>query len=108
MEMGPKTGELATLLDEMVSILQSVGEDYWAKWLEKDLQRIRACDFRGVEHLIWAFGGMGGLFDLIIHPANGHNLDIRDVESINNRLIQLLDKASQLANAIRRDAEFMS
>lgn len=63
-------------------------------------------DIEGIEHLLSAFGGMGSINDLIIHPANGHALSLRDGEHANAALQDLLSRAYELASEISREATF--
>jgi hypothetical protein len=91
--MGPKTAKLVSLLDSASLVLRSSGEEYWATWLEKDAALLRARDFEGIEHLLRAFGGMGSINDLVLHPINGHRIAESDVAKINESLRALLSEA---------------
>lgn len=102
--MGPKTTQLLQLLEEAVKLMRSVGEDHWAGWLEKDAACIRASDFYGVEHFHSAFGGMGSITDLVIHPLNQHRVAASEVSPVNDRLQELLGRAYELAQEVRREA----
>ena len=83
--MGPKTTELVSLLDSATALLRSCGEEHWAFWLEKDAARMRASDFGGIEHLLGAFGGMGSVNDLVLHPMNGHRLAESEMALVNEK-----------------------
>ena len=103
--MGPKTTQLLTLLDEIARLLRSVGEDHWAVWLEKDAAWIRASDAYGVAYFLQAFGGMGSLNDVYIHPVNRHPVTESDAAAVNERLREWRRRAYELAEDIRREAD---
>jgi hypothetical protein len=86
--MGPKTTLLVATLEELAGLLRARGETHWAAWLESDLQRLRASDFDGITHLLFAFGGMGSFNDLMLDA----------------RLSDLRSRAWSLANDISREA----
>lgn len=102
--MGPKTIRLVKLIDSAVSLMISVEERHWASWLEKDAQYIRADDSYGIKHFLSAFGGMGSINDLIIHPMNGHHIKDSEIESINNQLQTLLSESYDIAYEISSEA----
>ena len=102
--MGPDTVRLVELLDEAAALLRSCGDAHWASWLEKDGKYLRAGDFRGIEHFLGAFGGMGSINDLILHPVNGHSVSLDKVDSVNTKLQSLLSKAAEVAEKMHRDA----
>ncbi|WP_207885847.1 hypothetical protein [Pseudomonas sp. 30_B] len=100
--MGPKTTELLNILDELVALLHAAGEMHWAHWLERDACRLRERDFYGVEHFLNAFGGMGSINDLIIHPENGHRISADEIRNVNERLDTLLNRGATLGKEIVR------
>ena len=102
--MGPKTTELVSLLDSATALLRSCGEVHWASWLEQDVARMRASDFGGIEHFLAAFGGMGSINDLVLHPTNGHRLTESEIAPINERLRTLLSRTWELAKQVRNEA----
>jgi hypothetical protein len=102
--MGPKTTELVTLLEAVASLLRSCGEEHWASWLEKDAVLLSASDFGGIEHFLGAFGGMGSINDLVLHPVNGHRLVESEIAPVNERLQALLSQVGELARQIRNEA----
>ena len=101
--MGPKTTRLLELIDEAAALMRSVEEDHWAGWLEKDAASIRASEFHGVEHFLGAFGGMGSISDLVIHPINHHRVAAFETSVINQRLRTLLSQAYEIATELRRE-----
>ncbi len=70
-----KLQELCQSIESLVLLLGSAGETHWNNWLQTDLRRLRSGDTYALQHLLQAFGGMGSLNDLVIHPLNGHVLD---------------------------------
>jgi hypothetical protein len=101
--MHPEVAELARLIEQAADLLLAHGETHWANWLRLDAQRIRNLDLRGVEHMLSAFGGMGSINDLILHPHNGHTLEESEVEATNERLSGLLSRIYNLAWRLRRE-----
>jgi hypothetical protein len=102
--MGPKTTKLVGLLDSASSILHSCGEDQWSAWLQKDAALLRAGDLKGIVHFLSAFGGMGSIYDLVLHPINGHRVADSDLSNVNESLHVLLSEAWELAREIRNEA----
>jgi len=102
--MGPKTAKLHKLLEEAAVLMRSVEENHWASWLEKDAACIRASDFYGIEHFCAAFGGMGSITDLVIHPMNHHRVAESGINQVNEQLKSLLGQAYKLAHELRHEA----
>ncbi len=98
--MNPEIRELAEMLETAQALLAKHEEYHWSDWLAKDARRVRNLDLYGVEHLLSAFGGMGSINDLIIHPINGHSIHVSEVDSVNEKLRLLLKKISTLANKL--------
>jgi hypothetical protein len=67
------------------------------------LRHIEAGDGYGLQHLLGAYGGMGSFSDLLIHPANGHPIDSRDVDAVNNYLRTLGAAVWSRASALLRE-----
>jgi hypothetical protein len=101
--MGPKTTRLVGLLDSAVQLLHSVDETHWSSWLQKDATLMKDGDFYGVQHFLGAFGGMGSINDLMIHPINGYRIAETDAAKVNETLQALLSQAYDLAQEIRRE-----
>jgi hypothetical protein len=98
--MHPDVNELAELLDRAKALLSKCGEEHWAQWLAKDSALIKKLDLYGIEHLLSAFGGMGSINDLVIHPANGHSVRDADIGNVNELLQALLEKIFALAKRL--------
>lgn len=92
--------ELVALLENAQSLLLGYGEERWSKRLGSDAFFIKNLDFYGIEHLQTAFGGMGSINDLVIHPINGHKIQAGEVNSANEELSLLLNKISTLARKL--------
>jgi hypothetical protein len=101
--MHPEIEELARITQEVADLLMSVGERHWGQWLENDAELIRSSDFRGVEHVLSAFGGMGSINDLVIHQINGHTVTEAQIPAINNRLESLLSSVAEKAKKLYAD-----
>ncbi len=102
-EEGPdKSSEAAERRDllrsiaELIQLLETVGEERWAEWLRSDLQRLTTGDAHALRHVLSAFGGMGSLSGLMIHPLNGHGVDEDEAVQLNKRLGQLRGEVHRL------------
>ncbi len=85
-QMGPKIEKLIALLEETGQFLRKYDETHWAGWLADCEERLRCGDAEGIERLMGAYGGMGSLNDLMLHPVNRHRLSEADVKAANERL----------------------
>lgn len=92
--------KLVALLMAAQSLLAQYGEKHWSSWLENDARLIRNLDLYGVEHLLTAYGGMGSINDLVIHPTNGHKIKDSDVASANEKFEILRTKIYSLAKRL--------
>jgi hypothetical protein len=90
---------------ELIVLLREVGEGAWADWIERDTEMIQRGNRQGLDHLVVAFGGMGSLSDLLIHPLNGHRIDDSEIESVNDRLIGLRRRIAETARIIQRELD---
>jgi hypothetical protein len=98
--MDDKTQQLAGILDEIATTLESYGDKHWAGWISGDADRIRSGDLTGVTHFLEAFGGMGSINDFYVSPKNGHQINETEVKSVNARLSSSLSKAWALARLL--------
>ncbi len=94
--------ELAKSLEYASDFLLKYGVPSWASWLAKDARLVRNGDYYGVEHLLSAFGGMGSLNDLVLHPTNGHLIPEADVGRVNKELQAMLGDISGRARKLAR------
>ncbi len=97
---GGDVNELTQVLQELVELLRACGERHWRAWLQADLDRLRAGDMYGLEHLLAAYGGMGSFNDLVLDRINGHTADARETGDANQRLRDLKSSAYSLATAL--------
>jgi hypothetical protein len=58
-------------------------------------------DVNGLSHILRAYGGMGSLNDLVIHPLNGHDLPAQDIEGVNSRLSVLRSRLYGAATQLK-------
>jgi len=94
---------LLAALDQAVLLLRRYSKDFWADWLETDRVKIAKGDSYALDHLLQAFGGMGSLNDLIIHPVNGDVIEDSDVPAANEELTSLREEIWTTAKAMRRE-----
>lgn len=89
--------ELRRELDALDDLLTEVHEDWWASWARRMSERLAdGCDPAEVRA---AFGGMGSLNDLVIHPVNGHVVEEDSIDTVNARLRAAQSRIFELSNA---------
>ena len=64
--MDKKTEELISLLDELIAVLESDGEEHWSQWMRDASARLAESDASGITRLRAAYGGMGSFNDLVL------------------------------------------
>ena len=101
--MRPEIAELSHAVEAASRLLLASGEKRWGEWLRSDAERIRSLDFYGVEHLLSAFGGIGSLNDLVLHPSNGHSITAADADGANGKVRSLLSSIYTQAERLRRE-----
>ena len=84
-------------------LLNSVGEDHWSGWMTTVHAELGSLDAHGLTRLLQAYGGMGSLNDLVIHPVNGHSIPDADVDRVNHSLAALRAALHEDATALRND-----
>jgi len=104
-EVAVRRQRLDRALADLAGLLREVDEVHWASWLEIDRTRIAVGDAYGLTHLLAAFGGMGSLNDLTVHPVNGHAIAEGEVEGVNARLSTFREAVFRDATAIQRAHE---
>lgn len=77
----------------------------WVDWLTRARESLAHSDAQGLDHLRSAFGGMGSLNDLVIHPMNGHTVDAGSIDRLNDELTQLRSDVYRLAITLRRSLD---
>ena len=93
--MGPKTAELVAVLEELIHLLNTDGNNHWANWMTKARALIVNSDFSGIEKVLAAYGGMGSFNDVYLTKITRENCQFSEHQS----------KAWELATAIRHEAE---
>ena len=106
-DAGPVTDEpLFDALVRLAALLESHGEHGWSTWIGTDLRRLESGDAYALDHLLSAFGGMGSLSDLVLHPLNGHDIAEADLDASNQQLgalrTEVWSAATNLRIALRR------
>jgi|SRR5919109_5151865 hypothetical protein len=101
--MHPEVERLALLVEAASSFLHKYGEAHWSAWLSKDAARIRNLDLYGFQHVLGAFGGMGSISDLLLHPINGHRIPEAEIDRVNEALRSMLPQVYDLAQQLYRE-----
>jgi hypothetical protein len=99
-DLEPARAEFLEAADALAKLLQDYGEQHWAAWVTRDQQRIQQGDASGIRHLLRAYGGMGSLNDVVIHPLNGHHIAAEDIDTVNARLTQLRSRTYAAATQL--------
>lgn len=85
----------------LIALLTKHGEQGWATWLGEALAPLRAGDPAGVDRLLLAYGGMGSLNDLVLHPVNGHTIDESEIDHANEELGAFTSRMWRRARTMR-------
>jgi len=84
-------------------IFEQTEVHYWAKWIEKDLDKWE--NEKSVHHHISAYGGMGSLSDLIICTQNGHGVMSEQEPWVNSLISDLRSLCYTFAISLREQKE---
>ena len=105
--MGPQTAKLIGILEEIIRVLDSDGENHWRKWMASARSRLVNSDYSGIEYLLDAYGGMGSFNDLIIGQSmvGGRFSWKLGAEKANDKLDALRGEAYELAQYIKHHHE---
>jgi hypothetical protein len=103
-DQGDEAVRLRSALEDLVELLEQVGEDGWAGRLRVAQARLGEGDSRGLQDVLDAVGGPGdgGLNDLVIHPLRGHSVEPEDLDEVNQRLGLLTTTSFRLARRLVR------
>jgi hypothetical protein len=101
--MDPEIAELEKSIQEAADLLHAYEETHWENWLRVNLHLIQNRQMRGLEGMLRAYGGMGSINDLYLHPHNGHKLKEAEVDSVNDSLGRLLGRIYALCDKLRRE-----
>lgn len=93
---------LLDVLSHLAALLEKHGEHWWSKVVREDPQQLRSGYSYALDHLLSAFGGMGSLSDLVLHPINGHDVSEANIEVSNEQLAALLERVWSEASELRR------
>lgn len=96
---------LTAALTELQGLFDDVGEDAWHAWARDCLRLVGRGDGRGLQKVRGAFGGMGSLNDLVIHPANGHRVAPDEAPGVNERLDELRTRLFDDVAALQRQLD---
>lgn len=94
--------DLLVKLDELVMLLRTHDEQRWAEWLDRDRRALVQHDANALDHILGAYGTMGSLADLIIHPMNGHSLTADMTDEVDESLSKLRSVVYELATGLRQ------
>ena len=94
---------LLTEMSELAHLCEHVGEQSWADWAHTALTKLRGHDAGTLTGLTRAFGGMGSLNDLVIHPLNGHEVAESDISAVTERLHVLRGRIYRHAQELLSD-----
>lgn len=91
--------ELLDTLQAIIDVLSADGEVHWTAWMERSRVHLEERNYRGVEHLLNAYGGMGSFNDLVIgQRSNDDSFEWADnAASMNDTLYALRSEAYALA-----------
>jgi hypothetical protein len=84
--------------------LRRYGEKDWSATLENvknGISETNALSLKALSEM--CRGGMGSLNDLVIHPVNGHHIEMIDVDRANYELKALILRVSELADSLWRE-----
>ena len=93
-------------MDELSNLLNSVGEQEWSDSIKKARSYLSATNHRGIEEAKMWFGTIGTLNDLVIQPANGHNVKAHELDEVNSKLRTLSSSTYHFAQDIVRKTGF--
>ncbi len=101
-EFDARYEQLLLDLDELVNLLRKYGENQWADWIAEDRIGLTAFETKAIEHLLSAFGGMGGFNDFFLHPSKGHSIEEADVPAVEELLGDLSDQIWSNAKYLKK------
>ena len=95
---------LIQLLISCEALLRSIGETFWSDKIQFALKKGgNSIDIYLLEEILTWYGGMGSFNDLMISRYNGHLLDEKDEEKLNDELNRLRSQIYQEAMRLKRD-----
>ena len=96
---------LLEILNEIIQLLESDGEQHWSRWMRQVHTQVSNSDYAGIEKLMSAYGGMGSFNDLVIcqEYENGQFRWKEGHVEKNKKLSELRSQVWELAQFITRD-----
>jgi hypothetical protein len=104
-EADERYARLLANVSEVRELLTQMGEDHWANWMAAVQSELAAHDGHALNRLLAAYGGMGSLNDVYIHPINGHPVVDDDVDSVNRALADMRSAMHDDATALLHELE---
>ncbi|GFM69257.1 hypothetical protein OH710_01415 [Pseudomonas capsici] len=100
--MDTKTEKLISVLDELVAVLESDGEEHWSQWMRDARTRLADSDPSGMTRLRSAYGGMGSFNDLVLGQSyrNGALCWKSGHGELNQRFYGLRDEVYRLLGEV--------
>ncbi len=98
-----RLARLRANLDEVGTMLRDHGETHWLRWVIDCQTQLDLHDSAVFDALLGAFGGMGGVNDLLILAANGHLVRPEDEAAVNDRLAYLREAIWDDGTMLRHD-----
>lgn len=97
---------LIQLLISCGSLLQSVGESFWADKIQAVVRKGKNnIDIYSLKEILSWYGGMGSFNDLMLSEYNDHLIDAKDEEKLNNELNRLRSQIYHEAERLKRSLE---
>lgn len=90
---------LAERLGELIVLLETAGEPYWARWMRRALDRIDDNRLAGVSQVLAAYAGEASFSDLELAPDLAGMQPHRH-RALNQRLVELRDEIHRLADTV--------
>jgi len=102
--MGPNTEELIEVLEQLAVLLEGDGDVHWSQWMRRARALLVSSDYRGVEYLLLAYGGMGSFNDVVLGQGSVDGVWAwkPGYVELNEAFDSLRGQAASLAGAIRR------
>jgi hypothetical protein len=92
---------LANALRDVVDLLERHRERQWTFIIEGLVSRLTEDDPGAIDGILALYGGMGSFNDLYICQQNGHTIDDREVQSVNQRLREVAGRIWRLSTELK-------
>jgi Domain of unknown function (DUF6966) len=94
---------LKSSLDQTITLLREHGERHWLSWAERCRHELDVYDAAAFDHILGAYGGMGGFTDLLNLGRNEHLVEPEREADVNDRLGHLRTAIWTTATALRHE-----